>query len=56
VAVRVVGLLVRKLSGAWSLVSVVCCLVDASTPLVQRSPSDCGVSECDREASIIRRT
>ena len=23
--------------------------------LVQRSPTDCGVSECDREASIMRR-
>ena len=22
--------------------------------LVQRSPTDCGVSECDREASIMR--
>jgi len=24
--------------------------------LVQRSPAECGVSECDREASIIQRT
>jgi hypothetical protein len=23
--------------------------------LVQRSPTECGVSECDREASIMRR-
>ena len=39
--------------------SVVCCQVEVSTSgcsLVQRSPNDCGVSECDREASIMRRT
>ena len=26
-----------------------------SRSLVQRSPTECGVSECDREASIMRR-
>jgi hypothetical protein len=39
-------------------VGVVCCEVEVSVSgrsLVQRSPSDCGVSECTREASIIRR-
>jgi hypothetical protein len=39
-----------------SLVSVVCCQVEVSATgwsLVQRSPTDCGVSECDRETSII---
>jgi hypothetical protein len=38
--------------------SVVCCQVDASASgrsLVQRSPTKCGVSECDREASILKR-
>jgi hypothetical protein len=35
-------------------VSVVCCQVEVSATgwsLVQRSPTDCGVSECDREPS-----
>ena len=27
----------------------------AHVPLVQSSPTDCGVSECNREASIMRR-
>jgi hypothetical protein len=41
-----------------SLVSVVYCQVKVSAwgwSLVQRSPTECGVSECDRKASIIRR-
>jgi hypothetical protein len=41
-----------------SLVSVVCCQAEVSATgwsLVQRSPTECGVSECDSEASIIRR-
>jgi hypothetical protein len=36
-----------------SLESVVCCQVEVSASgcsLVQRSPTKCGVSECDREA------
>jgi hypothetical protein len=44
--------------GSVSLVSVVCCQVKVlakGSSLVQRSPTDCGVSECDRAASIIRR-
>ena len=35
-----------------------CCHVEVSATgwsLVQRSPTDCGVSECDREISIMRR-
>ena len=39
-------------------VGVVCCQVEVSASrlsLVQRSPTECGVSECDREASIMRR-
>ena len=42
-----------------SLVSVGCCEVEVSASgwsLVQRSPTECGVSECDREASTLRRT
>jgi hypothetical protein len=44
--------------GYLSVVSVVCCQVEVSatsSSLVQRSPTDCGVSECDREASKTRR-
>jgi hypothetical protein len=40
-----------------SFVSVVCCQVDVSASgwlLVQRSPIECGVSECDVEASVMR--
>jgi hypothetical protein len=40
------------------LVSVVCCQVEVSASvslLVQRSPAECDVSVCDREASIMRR-
>jgi hypothetical protein len=34
----------------------VLCVVSATgRSLVQRSPTECGVSECDREASIMRR-
>jgi hypothetical protein len=39
-----------------SVVSVVCCQVDVPAScrsLVQRSPTDCDVSECDRESSIM---
>jgi hypothetical protein len=36
-----------------SFVSVVFCQVEVSC--VERSPTECGVSECDREASITRR-
>ena len=40
--------------------SVVCCQVEVEVSasgrsLVQRSPTDCGVSECDREASTMKR-
>ena len=38
--------------------SVVCCQIEVSAPgwsLVQNNPTKCGVSECDREASIRRR-
>jgi hypothetical protein len=56
-AARLLGLRVRippGWGGAWILflVNVVCCQVEVSTTgwsLVQRSPTECGVSECDRE-------
>jgi len=41
-----------------SLLSVVCRQIGVSTTgrsLVQRNPAECCVSECDREASIMRR-
>jgi hypothetical protein len=42
------------------LLCVVCCLVEVSATgrsLAQRSPTECGVSECDREAvAVTRRT
>jgi len=40
------------------LISVVCCHVEVCVSgwsLIQRSPTECGVSECDREASMMRR-
>jgi hypothetical protein len=40
------------------LLSDVCCPVEVyetGWSLVQGSPTECGVSECDREASIMRR-
>ena len=44
--------------GCLSRVNIVCCQLGVSIlgiSLVQRSPTKCGVSECDREASIMRR-
>jgi hypothetical protein len=51
-AIRLLGLWVR--TDCLSLVSVVCCQVQGSATgrsLVQRSPTECGVSECDLETS-----
>jgi hypothetical protein len=48
----------RRGHGSPSLVSVAFCEVEVSATgwsLVQRSPTECGVSECDREALITRR-
>jgi hypothetical protein len=58
---RLLGLRARTPPGhgCLSRVSVVCCQVEVSAsdwPLVQRSPTDCGVSECDHESSKIMRT
>jgi hypothetical protein len=44
--------------GCLFLVSVLFCQVEVSATgrsLVQRSPIECGVSECDREGSTMRR-
>ena len=54
------GILVSNPTGTWTLVSVgvVCCQVEVSATgrsLFKRSPRECGVSEHDREASIMRR-
>ena len=58
-ATRLLGMRVRIPPRAWiSLLSVVCFQVEVSATgrsLVQRSPTDCGVSEYDREASIMKR-
>jgi hypothetical protein len=59
-AVRLLGFRVRipPRHGRLTLVSVLSCQVEVSETswsLVQRSPTVCGVSECDREASIHRR-
>ena len=54
-----VGIVGSNSVGAWTfVVSVVCCQVEVPTSgwsLVQRSPTECGVSECDHESSIMRR-
>ena len=59
-AARFLGLRVQSGRGheCLSLVSVVCCEVEVSVTcrsLVQRSPTESGVSECDREASIMMK-
>ena len=44
--------------GCLSLVSVVCCEIDVSVwgrSLAQRSPTECGVSGCHREATTMKR-
>jgi hypothetical protein len=49
----------RRGHGCLSLVSDMWCQVEVSASgwsHVQRSPTKCGVSECDREASIMRRS
>jgi len=48
----------RQGHGCLSVVSVVCSRVEVSATdqsLVQRSPTECGASEYDREASIMKR-
>ena len=48
----------RRGHGCLSLVSVVCCQVEvyaSGWSLIQRSPTECDVSECDRKASTMSR-
>ena len=48
----------RRGHGCLSVVSVVCCRVEVSASgwsLVQRSPTECGFSECDHKSSIMKR-
>jgi hypothetical protein len=59
-AARLLELWVRipRRHGCLSVVIVVCCQVEVSalvSSLVQRSPTECSVSECDNESSIMRR-
>ena len=42
-----------------SVLNVVCCQVEVSTTgqsFVQRSPTECGVSECDNETSTTKKS
>jgi hypothetical protein len=60
VAARLLGLRVRIPPGAWMSVPCECCVLSGRGLCVglvghPESPTDCGVSECDREASIMRR-
>ena len=57
-AAPLLGLGFRIPPVAWMSVSVFCCQVKVSESgwsLVQRNRIKCGVSECDREASRVRR-
>jgi hypothetical protein len=48
----------RRWHGHLSLVSVVCCQVEVTAcgwSPVHRRPTECGVSECNREASTMRK-
>ena len=56
--VDVRGFEFRRWRRCLSLVSDVCCRVEVSATslsLVRRSPTNYGVSECDRKASVMRR-
>jgi hypothetical protein len=54
-AVRLLGLRVRILPLSWTPVSCDCCVLSGRGLCVQRTPTECGVCECDREASIMWR-
>jgi len=58
-AARLLGFESHRGHGCLSVVSVVCCQVEVSATgpsLIQRSPTECDVFECDREALIKRKT
>jgi hypothetical protein len=49
----------RRRHGSLSLGGVVCCQVEACATvwsLVERSPTECDMSDCDRETLTVRRT
>jgi len=59
-AARLLGMRVRISQGAWMFVCCECCVLSGrglcdGLSLVQRSPTDCGVSEYDHESSMMRR-
>ena len=58
-AARLLGLRVRMPPGTWTSVSCECCWqVDVTVSgqsLVQRSPTECGLSESDLETSTMKR-
>jgi len=60
-AARSLGLRIRIPPGAWMSFSCDCCVLlgrevsATGRSFVQRSPTECGVSEYDREASTMRR-
>jgi hypothetical protein len=59
-AARLLGLWVRIPPGTCMSVSCECCVFSVRGPCVglitrPEGPTECGVTECDREASIVRR-
>jgi hypothetical protein len=59
-AARLLGLWVQILPAEWMSLSCEClyCQIEVSASswsLIQRIPTECGVSECDLEASIMRK-
>jgi hypothetical protein len=55
----VCGFISPRRHGCLSLVRVLCCKAEVSDTVwspIQRNPTECGVSECDRVASIMRRS
>jgi hypothetical protein len=57
-AACLLGLRVRIPPGQWLYISCDCCVLEFSATgrsLVRRSPTECGASECDRDASTMRR-
>ena len=55
----IVGSTAAEGHGCSSLVSIVCCQAEVSASgwsLEQRSPTECGASECDHESLIMSRT
>ena len=53
-AARLLGLQVRIPPGAWMSVCCECCVLSGSVLSVQRSPAECGVSECDLSTNAVK--